>query len=80
VLFNSISGKQLEGMQFKPKMFCDVTRLGELQEEEERIIKENTLKLSSLEVNWCFYIIFNSEILIVSPDKVGDTLVLGQGC
>ncbi|WAR15212.1 KI20A-like protein [Mya arenaria] len=46
VLFNSIGGRQWEGMNLKPQMFVDVTRLSQEQEQQEIKIKESILKLS----------------------------------
>ena len=50
MLFNSISGKQMEDMSLKPKMFCDVARLTDSEMEKEVLLKENTLKLATVEV------------------------------
>lgn len=50
VLFNSISGSQLEGMKIKPKMFCDVTKLNAEQEEKEKQTKEQIMKMANDEV------------------------------
>ncbi|KAK7497988.1 hypothetical protein BaRGS_00010859, partial [Batillaria attramentaria] len=49
VLFNSISGKQWPTMDLKPRMFNDVVKLSPTEEEEERKVKERTLKLNSSE-------------------------------
>ncbi|XP_060582779.1 kinesin-like protein KIF20A [Ruditapes philippinarum] len=46
VLFNSINKRQWDGMDLKPKMFIDVTRLTPEQELMERKIKERVMKLS----------------------------------
>ncbi|XP_033763361.1 LOW QUALITY PROTEIN: kinesin-like protein KIF20B [Pecten maximus] len=47
VLFNSINGKQVEGMKLKPNMFTDVTKLSSAEEEAEKNFKEKTLKMSN---------------------------------
>jgi hypothetical protein len=54
VIFNSINGKQWPGMDLKPKMFCNVVKLSPEEEEEERKVKERTLKLNSSEVGAVF--------------------------
>ncbi|XP_052285989.1 kinesin-like protein KIF20B isoform X2 [Dreissena polymorpha] len=46
VLFNSIHGKQWNGMDLKPQMFTEVVRLSPEQEQHEKRMKEATLKLS----------------------------------
>ena len=50
VLFNSISGKQMEDMSLKPQMFCDVVRLSPTDVEKELTLKESTLKMATSEV------------------------------
>ncbi|XP_060078395.1 kinesin-like protein KIF20B [Ylistrum balloti] len=47
VLFNSISGKQVDGMKLKPNMFTDVMKLSSVEEEAEKKFKEKTLKMSN---------------------------------
>jgi len=51
VLFNSIQNRQWDGMNLKPKMFMDVTRLSADQELEERKTKDRILKLSCDDVS-----------------------------
>ncbi|KAL4221164.1 hypothetical protein ACF0H5_019423 [Mactra antiquata] len=46
VIFNSIGKCQWEGLDLKPKMFMDVTRLTQEQEMAEVKIKERVMKLS----------------------------------
>lgn len=46
VLFNSINNRQWNGMDLKPKLFMDVSRLSAEQEAEERKAKEKIMKLS----------------------------------
>ena len=53
VLFNSIHGKQMEGMSLKPKMFTDVMKLTSEQQNMERKLREKTLKLGNDEVRIC---------------------------
>ncbi|XP_021361015.1 kinesin-like protein KIF20B isoform X2 [Mizuhopecten yessoensis] len=45
VLFNSINGKQMEGMKLKPNMFTDVMKLSSVDVEAEKKFKEKTLKM-----------------------------------
>ena len=50
VLFNSISGRQWNGMDLKPDLFMGVTRLTEEQELYEKKVKERVMKMSCDEV------------------------------
>lgn len=50
VLFNSINNKQVSGYDLKPKMFMDVVKLNKEEADEEKRLKEKTLKLSNDEV------------------------------
>ena len=50
VIFNSIEGKQWDNMSLKPRLFCEVGKLGPEQEAEEHKVKENILKLATDEV------------------------------
>lgn len=53
VLFNSIQNRQWDGMNLKPKLFMDVSRLSLEQEQEERKLKEKILKMSCDDVSGC---------------------------
>lgn len=62
VLFNSINNKQVSGYDLKPKMFMDVVKLNKEEADEEKRLKEKTLKLSNDEVLQFYYSsILNSE-------------------
>lgn len=50
VLFNSINNKQVSGYDLKPKMFMDVVKLNKEEADDEKRLKEKTLKLSNDEV------------------------------
>ena len=67
VIFNSIANKQLESVQFKPKCFCDVTRLTTEQSEQEMKIKDCVLKMADNEVSniHVFFAIFNRFRLLM---------------
>lgn len=47
VLFNSINNKQVSGYDLKPKMFMDVVKLNKEEADEEKRVKDKTLKLSN---------------------------------
>lgn len=62
VLFNSINNKQVSGYDLKPKMFMDVVKLNKEEADEEKRLKDKTLKLSNDEVLQFYYSsILNSE-------------------
>lgn len=62
VLFNSINNKQVSGYDLKPKMFMDVVKLNKEEADEEKRLKDKTLKLSNDEVLEFYYSsILNSE-------------------
>lgn len=62
VLFNSINNKQVSGYDLKPKMFMDVVKLNKEEADEEKRVKDKTLKLSNDEVLQFYYSsILNSE-------------------
>lgn len=62
VLFNSINNKQVSGYDLKPKMFMDVVKLNKEEADEEKRVKDRTLKLSNDEVLQFYYSsILNSE-------------------
>lgn len=62
VLFNSINNKQVSGYDLKPKMIMDVVKLNKEEADEEKRLKDKTLKLSNDEVLQFYYSsILNSE-------------------
>ncbi|XP_013781294.1 kinesin-like protein KIF20B [Limulus polyphemus] len=82
-LFNSIKGRQIQGIPFKPRFFCEVVRLTPKEEKQEISHKENILKCwykyedsdNSIATNdpFCNFTRCNSTQSLYSEDSLNST-------